>query len=314
MSIFSEYARSWWALFCVCLLASGIASATETNDSLTNRGIHRDSDNTVYADGRRLVIGEALLPDTSFYVPNSFPNSSGKRFYGFLHGISRVRKSNLNSGCEPDCSDAILYFESDIWKSPNQSFTGQLSLHSLTGRNGGTTIGEGLSLGFKYAKHLSSSSAFSISGEHVVQLDRTVDLGRNLFVGYSKSFTDGLLNRDGASYLLNVGLGTGLYTVYGNEILDTGEVFGGNNISGDFDKLTWGLIGSLAYYYSETLSFGAEFIGYGFGIGASWRPFKRYPMTFAGYLYDVVDDFPSGIPCAESPCQPRLYGRVTFSH
>ena len=90
----------------------------------------------ISANARRLVLDGDILPASSFYVPNSFVNSGRHRFYGFLHGISRVRNRNLTRGCAPDCSDAIAYVEADIWKNPTDSFTMQFSLHSLTGRNG----------------------------------------------------------------------------------------------------------------------------------------------------------------------------------
>ena len=269
--------------------------------------------NVNYASARRLHIKGNLLPDASFYVPNSFPNSGADTFYGFLNGISRVRTRSAKSGCEPRCSDAIAYLEADLWKNRRQSFSLQYSVHSLSSRNSGTSIGEGQSLGFKYARSVGSNGALSFSGEHVFQFDDTVDLGRNLFLGYSLFLERKLLGFSGLGYALNMGLGTGLYTVQDNNLFRSGRIFGGNNIAGDADVLTWGPIGSVSYFFSNRVSVGAEFIGFGFGAGASVKPFKSMPLTVTGYLYDLIDDFPEGIPCAESPCQPRLYGRLSYS-
>ena len=304
-------------------IESGHITASKNTRSVNNVTLNNFATNSDFfgASARRITLNKQLMPAGSFYTPNSFVNNSNSRLYTFLHGLSRVRGVRNEPGCEPDCSDAIVYAELDVWKRVTQSFTLQYSLHSLTGRNGGTEPGEGQSIGFKYARMLSENSAFSFSGEHIVQLDETVDLGRNYFFGYSRFVRSGLgKDKPGLGFLFNVGLGTGLYTVYDNVLFTTSSVLTGPYFSGDRphftgsdDELRWGLIGSISYYFSDRIALGAEFIGYGLGIGMSVKPFRKIPLTATGYLYDVVDDFPDGIPCAEDPCQPRLYGRVTYS-
>ena len=90
-------------------------------------GTGKNTENSKYANARRLHFNGNLLPDTSFYVPNSYPNSRTDKFYGFLHGISRVRTRSAKSGCEPRCSDAIAYFEVDLWKKKKQSLSSGLA-------------------------------------------------------------------------------------------------------------------------------------------------------------------------------------------
>lgn len=273
------------------------------------------------AEARRITLNGVLLPASSFYTPNSFVNSSENNVYAFLHGLSRVRTHRLKAGCEPDCSDAIAYLEFDLWKHAVQSLTLQYSVHSLSGRNGGTGFGEGQSIGFKYARKLSENSAFSFSGEHILQLDDTVDLGRNYFVGYSRFVRAKPGNRLATlGYVYNIGLGTGLYALYDNDLFTTSTVLTSPYFSEDRtefteegDELKWGLVGSLSYYFSNRVAIGAEFIGFGLGFGMSVKPLLNVPLTFTGYLYDVIDNLPHGIPCAEEPCQPRLYGRVAYS-
>lgn len=273
------------------------------------------------ANARRIILNNQVMPASSFYLPNSFVSNGEHRFYGFLHGISRVRRTRSPAGCEPDCSDAMAYAEVDLWKKSNQSFSLQYSVHSLSGRNGGTKVGEGQSIGFKYARMLSSTSAFSFSGEHILQLDDTVDLGRNYFLGYSKFAAGNLFGSlSGMGYVFNVGLGTGLYSLYGNDLFSTSSVLTSPYFSNDRkvfseedNKLNWGVVGSVSYFFNNRVALGAEFSGFGLGVGMSVKPFRNLPLTATGYLYDVIDNFPHGIPCAEDPCQPRLYGRATYS-
>jgi len=309
--------RAATALCSVLLLL--IAHTQAVASSWELEGVERSTG--MGANARRIILDNQVLPASSFYLPNSFVSNGEHRFYGFLHGISRVRRKTSRAGCEPDCSDAMAYAEVDLWKKANQSFSLQYSLHSLSGRNGGTAVGEGQSMGFKYARTLSSTSAFSFSGEHILQLDDTVDLGRNYFLGYSKFSAGNLFGTlPGIGYVFNVGLGTGLYSLYGNDLISTSSVLTSPYFSNDKrvfseddNKLNWGVVGSVAYYFNSKVALGAEYSGFGFGVGMSLKPFRNLPLTTTGYLYDVIDNFPHGIPCAEDPCQPRLYGRATYS-
>lgn len=291
-------------------LSTGLSLAAERpilNEAAGNQG-------WVSGSARRIVMDGIVFPAGGFYVPNSFTNSAADKWYVFLHGISRVRNKQLRSGCEPDCSDAIAYVEYDLTKGRKSSLSLQFSLHSLTGRNGGTSFGEGTSLGFKYARRIGPSSSLSFGGEHLFQFDDTVDLGRNFYLGFSRFFRLSMGRYiDGAGLLINVGLGSGIYSIYDNELLSFDSPIGGNNIFDDSDRLSFGIVGSASYYFSEKISVGFEYAGYGFGAGFSFKPLEGYPITSTLYLYDIIDDFPTGIPCAEDPCKPRLYGRLSFS-
>jgi len=270
--------------------------------------------NSIGSNARRLSINGQLLPAGGFYLPNSFVSDGGDNWSVFLHGISRVRNRRLRSGCEPDCSDAIAYAEYDVLKRNSNSLSLQLSLHSLSGRNGGTGFGEGSSLGFKYARRIGPTTALSFSGEHILQFDDTVDLGRNFYIGFSKFFDSSRIRYlGGTGAVINVGLGSGIYTVYDNELFSLSSAVGGNNIFDDSNRLSFGLVWSASYFLSRKYAVGMEFSGYGFGAGLSVKPFRKYPLTSTLFLYDVINDFPRGIPCAEDPCQPRLYGRLSYS-
>ena len=280
----------------------------------TSAMLESDGGLLIGSSARRITINEEIFPAAGFYLPNSFVSNHSNNWNVFLHGISRVRKTDQKAGCEPDCSDAIAYAEYEISKNNRSSFSAQLSVHSLSGRNGGTSFGEGSSLGFKYARRLNSTLAFSVSGEHILQLDDTVDLGRNFYVGLSKYFH---LPRKFAighgGMVFNAGLGSGLYTLYDNDLFSFSSPVGGDNIIDDTDRLSFGLVWSTSYYFSRRIALGMEYSGFGFGAGVAVKPFRNSPLTGTFYLYDLIDDFPNGIPCAEDPCQARLYGRLNYS-
>ena len=279
-----------------------------------NKDKNKDIEVTIGSSARRITINDRIFPAAGFYLPNSFVSSYVDDWALFLHGISRVRNFRLKSGCEPDCSDAIAYAEYDLYKNHRSSFSAQLSVHSLTGRNGGTSVGEGTSIGFKYARLVNKSIGFSVSGEHIFQLDDTVDLGRNIYVGFSKYFKLPKNYSVGLGGLVvNAGLGSGLYSLYDNDLFSFRSPIGGNNIVNDSDQLSFGLVWSASYYVSQKIALGMEYSGFGFGAGVAIKPFRHSPVTGTFYLYDLIDDFPNGIPCAEDPCQARLYGRLSYS-
>ena len=303
-------------------LCAGLLSVASSNKALgeaqqfesTSATLESHEGLVVGSSARRITVNGEIYPAAGFYLPNSFVSNHSDNWNLFLHGISRVRNIRSKAGCEPDCSDAIAYAEYDLAKSHRSSFSAQLSVHSLSGRNGGTSFGEGSSLGFKYARRFNSTLAFSVSGEHILQLDDTVDLGRNFYVGISKYYQlPKKLAFGHGGIVVNAGLGSGLYSLYDNDLFSFRSPVGGDNLLDDTDRLSFGLVWSTSYYVSQKFALGMEYSGFGFGAGVAIKPFRKAPVTGTFYLYDLIDDFPNGIPCAEDPCQARLYGRINYS-
>lgn len=305
-----------FSLFAGLILFAGVSTvfAAPTQSALPSAIAENKSQVVVGSSARRVTINEQIYPAAGFYLPNSFVSNHSSNWNLFLHGISRVRNTRLKSGCEPDCSDAIAYAEYDLLKKHGSSFSVQLSVHSLSGRNGGTSFGEGSSIGFKYARRLNATTALSVSGEHILQLDDTVDLGRNLYLGFSRYFRlpkEYSLGHGGV--VVNAGIGSGLYSLYDNDLFSFRSPIGGDNIVNDSEQLSFGFVWSTSYYVSQKIALGMEYSGFGFGAGVAIKPFRNSPLTGTFYLYDLIDDVPNGIPCAEDPCQARLYGRLNYS-
>ena len=263
-------------------------SLTSVSEKLLERLLPRDLPNNrrVQSNARAVIINGLRYPDTGVFIPNSFVSAKENRIHTLLHYVNRVRNRPNTYGCQPDCSDGEISFEVDLYNSEKHSLTLLPLIQSLSPRNGGTTVGQGFYLGFRFSTQLSDTLAFSIGGETLKRFDNTADLGRNAFVGFSKAFSWG--SSDKPNVIANLGLGSGIYSTYGNILFRNGFRSDRSSLVNDPNNFDFGLVGSLTYLHSSRLAMGLEYSGYGVGFGPSFRPFARLPLTATLYFYDLL--------------------------
>ncbi len=262
---------------------------------------------SVKSQVRSFTVNGVSYPDASLHIPVSFVASNKSRLYAFAHYVNRVRGKNTTYGCQPDCSDAELSADIVVYARNSSSLTIQPGLQSLTSRNNGTRLGEGGYLGFRFSKSISETLAFSLGGESIFRLDNTVDLGTNAYVGVSKLYNWAWRSLSGP-VVLNMGLGSGAFSLFGNTLISSGYRSNRTDKIGDPDNFDFGLVGSLSFSPRENLTLGIEYSGYGVGFGPSFRPFPNIPFVATLYIYDLLwtpDELPYEVT-------PNFFGNVTF--
>lgn len=301
-------------------LSPGFALATEGVGVPIDPGLYASStrealppplepprDVSVRSQVRSFEVNNVSYPDTSLQIPVSFVASKKSRAYFFAHYVNRVRGRNTTYGCQPRCSDAEASMEFVVFANDKSSLTIQPGLQSLTSRNNGTELGEGGYLGFRFARSISDTLAFSAGGESIVRLDSTVDLGTNAYVGVSKLYHWEWRSLSGP-VVLNVGFGSGAFSLFGNTLFSTGYRSDRPDKVGDPDNFDFGLVGSISFSPLENLTLGIEYSGYGVGFGPSFRPIPSIPLVTTFYIYDLLwtpDELNYDVT-------PNFFGNVTY--
>lgn len=285
------------ALIAACILVfSGLAPAQDI------------SSGNFESRGRGVSIDGIHYPDAGVQLPISFVREKKSRVGIFANYVNRVRQKRTTYGCQPDCSDAEVSLDVALYNRGRYSFSLLPGLQSLTSRNNGTSAGDGLYMGFRFAYQHSKTLGFSVGGENLLRIDESVDLGRNAFIGLSKAYFVGD-NEFVRPLVVNLGLGSGAFSLFHKPMIKTGYRDDRPDTIGDPDNYDFGLVGSLSYYYSEQLSLGAEYSGYGVGFGPSVRPFKNIPLTATFYIYDALW-VPSEL---NYDVTPNVFGNLTLS-
>ena len=276
----------------------------------TIQNIYNPPNYEVKSVGKAISINDIFYPDISNYVPNGFVETPWKTFTASARGISKTRH------CRNNCKDGVLDIDFNLINLENFSINPKINIQSLTNR--GTKAGEGVSLGFKAAKKLSSNWSLAIGGENIVHLDDTIDLGRNFYIVAS---TFAPLSQKGEKNIpsmifINAGVGSDFYGYKGNGFLGTTSCFGKPTLTGKgTNKCNWGPIGSVALVFNENFSIINEWFGYGYGSGFSYKPFKNKSLVFSFFATDFIKDFPSYIKegCPDNDCSTRFYGSLSLT-
>ena len=108
--------------------------------------------------------------------------------------------------------------------------------------------------------------------------------------------------------VLNIGLGSGAFSLYGNTLFSTSYRSDRPDQIGDPDNFDFGLVGSIAYSPNENLTLGLEYSGYGAGFGPSFRPLPGVPLTTTFYIYDLLWT-PGEL---NYKVTPNLFGNLTY--
>ena len=162
---------------------------------------------------------------------------------------------------------------------------------------GSSSIGEGLSAGFRWDRKLSETSGIAFGAEQLVHFDNTTDTGRNVYLTASKGWWSerAKYNSEDLPFPLHIataGVGTGRMAV-GNvrglcsEILEDGIDI---NREG---RLCWSPVFSLARVWNEKLSTFFEYNSRFFLLGGSIAPSQEIPLrgTLALILSDHIDNY-----------------------
>ncbi len=264
--------------------------------------------------GKGVSVNGFFYSDISNYVPNAFVEDPNKLFGISSRLISKTRHCNGKNFSE-NCIDGVIDFDFKLFNNNKFSIYPKLSLQSLTNR--GTDFGEGLSLGVKFAKELSSNWSIAFGGENIVHFDETIDLGRNFFVVASTYLP--LNNSEKQSILfLNAGIGSDFYGYKANGFLFRTSCLGNNTLTGIPDNLnscSWGPIASIALSLNDRFSIISEWFGYSYGTGFSVRPFEQNSLSFSLFATDFIKGFPKYAEdsCPNSLCEARLYGSISLN-
>lgn len=240
---------------------------------------------------RSISFGDGRIgPDISLLVPPGFSWNKLRRFDASVRGHNR-RKNNENF-LGWNGGDAVGQFYYQFFNSDKYSYGinfGMRSVYSGKGFVGGSTsIGEGLSAGFRWDNKLSEKSGISIGAEQLLHFDGLTDTGRDIYLTYSKGWwTKGF---DGAFplYVFTGGVGTGKLSEGAIKGL-CGDLLGGAGTNTNTqNRLCWAPIFSFAKVFNESFSSFIEYNSHSLILGSSYAPSQEIPLrgTFAIKLAD----------------------------
>ncbi len=233
-------------------------------------------------------------PDISWLVPPGLSWNNKYLFDGSVRGHNRRDKGESFLGWNG--GDAVGQFYYHFFKKGKYGLglnLGMRSVYEGSMPGGTTSIGEGLSSGFRMDYELSNSAGIALGAEQLVHFDGETDTGRDLYVTASKGFWK---NGEEGKFPLNIftaGFGTGKMAE-GNVKGLCSDLFGGSGTEVAHQRsLCWAPIFSIAKVYDENISTFFEYNSKWFLLGTSYAPFKRVPAraTFAIQLSDHIDNY-----------------------
>lgn len=254
---------------------------------------------------RSLVFdNERIGPDISWVVPPGFRWNINYKFDITTRGHNSAMdwEKNRNLGIYGNRKifgwnkgDAVALISYQFLHFDKSSFGFNLGVRSLDQSNGGTSIGEGLSGGFRTDYELSETSGIAFGAEQFLHFDKFTDTGRNIYLTASKGWWSDKYNGVGIFplYIATGGFGTGRLAV-GNVKGLCSDAFGGDGIENDkFGRLCWAPIFSLAAVWDEQFSTFLEYNSRLFILANSYAPFQDVPLraTLGLILSDYDDDY-----------------------
>ena len=265
---------------------------------------------SIRSTGKGVTVNGFYYPDISNYVPNAFVEDPEKTFGLSSRGISKTRFCTGKNFSE-SCIDGVLDFDFKLFNNNNFSIYPKINIQSLTNR--GTNSGDGLSLGVKIAKEISSDWSIAFGGENIVHFDETIDLGHNFFL-VASTYIPLNPSNNSTIFFLNAGIGSDFYGYRGNGFLFRTPC-GSNTLTGtsaDPNSCSWGPIASLALSINDRFSIISEWFGYSYGIGFSLRPFKHDSLSISLFATDFINGFPKYADnfCTSGVCETRFYGSI----
>ncbi len=147
---------------------------------------------TAYSRGSLIQVGDVIYPNLGYNALQRQPGSWGSAAIAAIdnsfQGVGTAtacKRGDFTS----NCADALAEIYGRLWNSKAFSLDLQWTIHSLSGgdvsfagRKGGTSFGEGQSLGFKLSKNITPSLGLTFGANRLIHLDQTTDLPKNLYL------------------------------------------------------------------------------------------------------------------------------------
>ena len=255
-------------------------------------------------------------PDIGFLVPAGFRWSPDFTFDSSIRGWSR-RKKGENFFAWND-GDAVAQFHLQQFHGRKWSFGGNIGVRSITNnpnKIANSTIGEGVSAGFRLDYALSKTAGIALGAEQLIHFDDKTDTGRDIYLVASKGWWLGRESGDFPLVTATAGIGTGYlgrnpYLRFGcNNLIDAGIAEVDNPT---FYPLCWGPVGAAALVLSPKVSIFSEYNNFSFVAGASVAPFKRIPLR-ATWGATLAQDFGGGPDSYQfQPDKTRWFFRISL--
>ncbi len=245
---------------------------------------------------RSIVFNNRVGPDIGWLVPPGISWSENHIFDASVRGHNRRKKGEPFLGWNN--GDAVGQIYLQPIHGQKSSYGVNLGVRSVyqgdAHLGGGSPIGEGLSIGFRYDRELSSTAGMAIGAEQLIHLDNKTDTGRDIYVTFSKGWWKNKdLNYPFPLYTATAGVATGKMaegTFYGL----CSDLFGGSGTENRAQRpLCWAPVFSLAKVFNESFSTFFEYNSYWFLLGTSYAPFKSVPLrgTFAVQISDHINNY-----------------------
>ena len=250
---------------------------------------------------RSIVFNDMNIgPDISWMFPSGFKWSEIYKFDISTRGhntrIPDPPKRKFFGWNDGDAVGLISYQFLHFERSSFGFNLGVRSIYEGDGALGGsTTVGEGLSAGFRWDYQLSNTSGIAFGAEQLIHFDGLTDTGRNIYLTASKGWWRSEFEGIGI-FPLNIataGFGTGRMAVGSVKGLCADLLGGSGTEIANKRNLCWAPVFSLASVWNEKLSTFFEYNGRFFLLGSSIAPSQRIPLrgTFALILSDHIDNY-----------------------
>ena len=245
---------------------------------------------------RSIVLNNKIIgPDISWLVPPGLSWNNKYKFDTSVRGHNRRKSGQEFFGWNKGDAVGQIYFQPLHFKRSSMGINiGIRSVYegSLTG--GASSIGEGLSLGFRYDRELSPNSGIAFGAEQLLHFDGLTDTGRDLYITLSKGWWKDKNNIPSFPlYVATAGLATGKMAE-GNIKGLCSDLFGGSGTEVHAQRrLCWAPVFSIAKVYNSSFSTFFEYNSKWFLLGTSISPFETIPLrgTFAVQISDHIENY-----------------------
>ena len=236
---------------------------------------------------------EFIGPDLTFLVPIGFKSSEMMNFDFSIRGWNRRPKNSKffawNNG------DAVGQIFVNTIKNKKSSFGlsfGIRSLYDSDNLDGGSAIGEGKSMGFRWDYQLNEKEGIALGAEQFLQFDDKTDTGRDIYITYSKAFWDDKNQRLFPLVVFTGGMGTGYFSLWEYTKYACSDLFGGTGVDiNRYHQLCWGPFAATSFVFNEKFSSFIEYNNYSIMVGSSYTPFDKIRLTFGATLAESYDDY-----------------------
>lgn len=255
-----------------------------------------DNKKSINSFNRSIVINNNTVgPDIGWLVPPGLSWSKKHKFDASIRGHNRREKGEEFFGWNSGDAVGQFYLHPFHFKKNSFGFNfGMRSIYSGSQAGGSTSVGEGLSAGFRFDRKLSETSGMAIGAEQLIHFDSQTDTGRDLYWTFSKGWWNKKYNYDEFPLTLaTAGVGTGKLAE-GNVKGLCSDLLGGSGTEVAYRRrLCWSPIFSLSRVHNEKISTFFEYNSKFFLLGSSFVPSEKIPLrgTFAVQLSDHIDNY-----------------------